>query len=350
MKFKLRTFLLPVVFALSIASAQTSSVGVVTNIDAAAATLTLKTDAGTEVLVTMLPNVGYRRVAPGESDLSKAAAIALTDISRGDRVLARGQKKDQSVAASLIVVMSRDDLAKKQEAERADWKARGVAGVVSAIGPDSLTIPLRTASGGKPLLIATLPNTVIRVYAPDSVKFADAKPGKWSDIKVGDQVRARGAKTPDGSKLMAEEIVTGTFKTMAAVITAVDVAEGRIRVNNLDSKKPMVVRVTGDSVLKRLQPQVAQTIAARVHPAPAAGRGGTPAEGTAPDTQQLLESSPGISVADLKAGDAIVVSSTVGAAADQITAITLYAGVERILTKPGTQEMALGSWSIDFGN
>src|SRR4029079_8553685 len=111
--------------------------------------------------------------------------------------------------------------------------------------------------------------------------------------------------------------------------------------------KPMVVRVTGDSVLRRLQPQVAQTVAARVHPELAAGR---PAEGTAPDTQQLLESSPAISIADLKTGDAIVVSSTVGAAADQITAITLYAGVERILTKPGTQEMALGSWSIDFGN
>jgi len=339
--------LLPVLFALSIASAQTSSVGVVTNIDAANATLTLKTDAGPEVLVTMLPNVGYRRVAPGESDLSKAVAIALSDISRGDRVLARGQKKDQSVAASLIVVISRDDLAKKQEAERADWKGRGVAGVVSAITPDSLTIPLRTASGAKPLTIAALPNAVIRVYAPDSVKFAEAKPGKWSDIKVGDQVRARGARTPDGSKLLAEEIVTGTFKTMAAVVTAVDAAEGRIRVNNIDTKKPMVVRVTADSVLRRLQPQVAQTIALRVHPELAAGRG-TPAGGAAPDTQQLLESSPGISVADLKAGDAIVVSSTVGAAADQITAITLYAGVERILTKPGTQVMALGSWSVDF--
>ena len=63
----------------------------------------------------------------------------------------------------------------------------------------------------------------------------------------------------------------------------------------------------------------------------------------------MIDGSPAIQVTDLKAGDAIVVSSTVGATAGKITAIKLLAGVEPILTKPGTQEMSLGSWSLDFG-
>ena len=63
----------------------------------------------------------------------------------------------------------------------------------------------------------------------------------------------------------------------------------------------------------------------------------------------MIERSPNIALADLKAGDAIVVSSTVGAVADRITAITLLSGVEPILTKPGTQVMSLGSWSLDMG-
>ena len=61
----------------------------------------------------------------------KAATIALTDVSVGDRVLARGKPADnQGVAANLIVVMSQGDIAKKQADERADWDRRGVAGLV----------------------------------------------------------------------------------------------------------------------------------------------------------------------------------------------------------------------------
>jgi hypothetical protein len=63
----------------------------------------------------------------------------------------------------------------------------------------------------------------------------------------------------------------------------------------------------------------------------------------------LLDQSPAITVADLKTGDAIVVSSTVGASADKVTAISLVAGVEPIITKPGTQEMSLGDWNLAGG-
>jgi hypothetical protein len=51
----------------------------------------------------------------------------------------------------------------------------------------------------------------------------------------------------------------------------------------------------------------------------------------------------------LKTGDALVISSTVGANADRVTAISLVAGVEPILTKPGTQEMTLGNWTAVGG-
>jgi hypothetical protein len=56
-----------------------------------------------------------------------------------------------------------------------------------------------------------------------------------------------------------------------------------------------------------------------------------------------------VTLAELKSGDAIVVSSTVGASADKVTAITLVAGVEPILTKPGTRQMSLGSWDLGGG-
>ena len=49
------------------------------------------------------------------------------------------------------------------------------------------------------------------------------------------------------------------------------------------------------------------------------------------------------------AGDAVVVSSTLGASAERVTAISLLAGVEPILTKPGSKEMSLGGWSLEPG-
>jgi hypothetical protein len=81
--------------------------GVVTKVDPAGPQVTLKNDAGQEVTVTMQPKVSYRRVEPGETDLAKAATIAVTDIAAGDHVLAVGAAPDEkSFSARLVVVMS----------------------------------------------------------------------------------------------------------------------------------------------------------------------------------------------------------------------------------------------------
>ena len=58
-------------------------------------------------------------------------------------------------------------------------------------------------------------DTIIRRYAPDSVKFDDAKPGTLEQIKAGDQLRARGTKSDDGKEMTAAEIVSGTFRSIA---------------------------------------------------------------------------------------------------------------------------------------
>jgi hypothetical protein len=215
-----------------------------------------------------------------------------------------------------------------------------------------VTISVRGLGGAKPLTIVPAANAIVRRYAPDSVKFADAKASAFAQIKAGDQVRARGGRTEDGNKMTADEIVSGSFRTIAGVILSMDAQKNEIRVNDLETKKPVVVKIQPDSSVKKLAPQAAQLIAARVHgvteatagAAPAGGGGGR--GGAGGDLQQMLDRMPPITLAELNNGDAIVVSSTVGAAADQVTAITLLAGVEPILTKPGTRQMSLGDWNM----
>ncbi len=347
------------------------ALGTVTKLDPATGALTLKTDAGQEVPVTLAPNTNFRRVAPGETDLRKASTIALSDLAVGDRVLARGKPADNNgVTANLIVVMSKGDIAKMQADERADWDRRGVSGLVTAVALDSITISTRTLSGTKDVVIQTQPSTVVRRYAPTSTKFSDATVAKLEEIRPQDQVRARGDKQEDGAKLNAAEIIFGTFKTRAGVILSIDTAANEIKMNDLDTKKPMVVKIGPDSIVRKLQPQMAQTIALRVHGAspdavavptgagvipaqggrggqggPGGGRGGFGGRGGNGDLSQMLERSPVATLADLKAGDAIVVLSSEGAG--NVTAITLLAGVEPILTRPGSKEMSLGGWSLD---
>ena len=334
------------VFVLSSpAFAQTTApdraLGAVIKVDIGARLLTVKTDAGAEVVVTAQPTANFRRVAPGETDLQKAAIIALADISVGDRVLARGKAgaNGSGLTAALIVVMSKGDIAQKEAADRADWDRRGVMGVVATAGADQIVINVRTAAGASPMVIKLAPNASVRRYAPGSVRFADARPSTLSAIQAGDQVRARGNRTADGSTMNAEEVVSGAFRTIAGVVVSLDPQQNEVRINDLDSKKPLVVKINAGSSLRRLQPDVAQAIASRV-------RGGAERNG---NLQQMIDSSPSTTLADLKAGEPIVVSGAVDVNTQQVTASTLLTGVETILRRPGSQEMSLGSWTLDMG-
>lgn len=356
------------------------ALGVVTKMDAAARQISLQTTAG-EVAVTVDPKAKVLRVAPGATNLTNAATIELTDINVGDRLRARGHMTadQKSLAALEIVVISQSDIASKQAAERADWDRRGATGIVADVAVDSVTINVRTIEGVKPLVITPAPNAIIRRYTPDSVKFADAKPSKLSEIRKGDQVRARGNKTPDGGQMTADEIVSGQFKMIAGLVLSVDPQENLVRINNIETKKPMTIKISADSSLKKLQPMLAQAIANRLHGVPPGERppgGGPPGDrpagappsaaggaagpgggrgpggfggGRAGDLQSMIDRTPAIKISDLMPGDAIIVSSTAGTAADQVTAITLLAGVEPILTKPGTREMSLGDWNMAGG-
>jgi hypothetical protein len=377
--------------------ARTNIVGAVEAIDPANGQITLHTDDGKTVKVAPHAGAKFLRLPAGEKSLANATPIAASDIGPGDRVLARGELSDDktAMAASTLVVMTKADIAKKQQADQAEWRKRGVTGSVTAVDAKAgeVTITTRTAEGTKPLVIVAGAKTAVSRYAPDSVKFADAKASTLADIKPGDQVRALGVKNDDGTRYEAEELVSGSFRNVAATVTTIDLAANTMKVMDLTTKKPLLVHVNADSTLRKLPETVAQRIAMRAsgggagaggtagaggggnwpgaggqRPAGAApgGQGAAGAQTGAPagapggrpggsggggGMQQMLDYMPAIKLTDLKPGDAIIVSSTEGADPGQVTAITLVAGVEPILSAApaGTQRARmLGSWNLDM--
>jgi hypothetical protein len=344
--------------------------GDVVAVDAASKQIFVKTDAGAVVIVSVSDATRVLKNPPGETKTDKAIPYTLAQIIAGDRVLALGKLSDDGKTLAgprAVVVNTKADIDKKRETERAEWQARGVVGVVSAVNPATkeITINTRTPEGPKPVVIAASGEAVkLRRYAPDSIKFADAKPSTFEEVKAGDQLRAKGNKSEDGAKFTAEEVVTGTFRTTLGTVKTVDVAKNEITIEQQD-KKLLTVVVRPDSVLKQFPADLAammmggmggggaaggaapsgggQRVVVQGSPpaggAPAAGGQGTP--GGAPgqggprrmmmDPQQMLERLPPLTLAELKPGQMVVVSSTVGADPTRVTAIQLVSNVEPII-------------------
>ncbi len=349
--------------------------------------ITLTPDSGPDIAVTVQPNARILRITPGEKDLKNAAPVQLQDLQAGDRVRVRGQASADgtSIAALEVIVIPRSDLQALHEQERQDWQKRGMGGLVSAVdvATGTITISVTSLGGKKEIAVQTSKNTVFRRYAPDSVRFDEAKPSTLQEIQPGDQLRARGDRNPDGSQVTAEEIVTGSFRNVAGLVNAVDASSGTITVQDLLSTKPVQVKITSDSQLHKLPPEMAQRIAARLKASMMAGTPGAAAsnsgsasgggnsrqsgaapagasaggggmgrggmrQGGAPDFQQMLNRMPAVTIADLHKGDAVLIVMTQGSAAGGSTAITLLSGVEPILqaAPSGSQAMMLAPWSL----
>ncbi len=340
--------------------------------------ITLKPDTGADVNVTVQDGAKVMRIAPGQTDLKSAAPMTLQEIQVGDRMLVRGKPGDaqDSLLASSIIVMKQADVAQKQQKDMQDWQKRGSGGIVTAIDAagGAATVSVNPALS---VQVKTGKETEFLRYAPNSVKFSDAQKGSFDQIKVGDQLRARGVKSEDGRELTAEEVISGTFRNIAGTITSIDATTGTIVVKDVLSKKSVTVKLTPDSQMRKIPAQLAQRIAfflkapeaAQAMAARSGGAAGGSAAGApggqmgagasagggagagggrgAPDFQQVIGRLPAVTIADLQKDEAVMIVSTPGTGGMEVSAITLLSGVEPIITaSPSNAAALLSGWNL----
>jgi hypothetical protein len=377
--------------------------GEVQSADAAAKQLIIKTATADIYTVKTDDKTNFLRVG-ADLDLKKATKIALSDLAAGDRVRARGvvAGDTKTIAASTVIVLTKADIAQKQQRDRDEWIKRGVAGTVTAIDADKHEISIKVDTIPPKTVVVDVSEKVdFRRYAPDSVKFSDAKQSTFAELKVGDRLRALADKNADGTRYKAEEIVSGTFLTLPVQVVAIDTAAKTIKVTNLSTPKdktPLTIHINADTVVRRMPEQMAMMMARRLNSTtsvPGGGPGGGPAGPSGPggpgvsggpggrgpggpagpaagpganvaqmaggpgangggrggDLQQMIERLPKVDITELKAGDALIISSTAGADRLNLTAISIVAGVEPVLASaPRTAgAVNLGAWSFDIG-
>ncbi|MBV9179936.1 MAG: hypothetical protein JO356_01375 [Acidobacteria bacterium] len=390
-RYEIGSHVLMVICFVASANAQTTltkAVGTVKSIRGNS--LVLVVDSGGEMAVTFSDSARIVRAKPGQSDLKTATPIQISDIQIGDRVATRGQVTEgNSLAASVAIVMTQGDVAERRQQEREEWR-RGIGGIVKEVNPGTETLTLANAllASGKPIVVHVAKDTALLRYAADSVRFDDAKPGTFDQIKPGDQLRARGTKNADGNEFTAAAIVSGRFRDIAGTVVSTDAANKTITVNDMTVKQPITVKVSGDSQLRKLPQMMAMALAMRLKGgAPGGGEAGpvAPGNGTLrpgssggggpgvppgnvnrregqagpgpngragagpPDFQQMLSRMPPVSLGDLNKGDAVMLVATQGNAESSPTAITLLAGVEPILSAApaGTRASTiLSPWNL----
>jgi hypothetical protein len=386
------------------AAAASKAVGTVKSISGN--TIVLAVEGGGDTNVVVQDGARLLQIEPGETDLKKATALQLSDLQTGDRILVRGGvgPDGKSILAASVVAMKKADLAAKRTHDQAEWQRHGIGGLVSAVDPAASTITVSTSALGanKSVVVHVSKNTVLRRYAPGSVKFDDATAAPIDQIKSGDQLRARGQRSADGGELTADEVVSGSFRNISGTINSIDAGAKTITVEDLVTKKPVVVKIADTSQLRKLPAPMAQRIAARLKggagdaasgeganggaggaqasapaPAPAngsaleqksgdtagqggaragggagagAGRGGVGGQGG--DLQQAITRMPASNLTDLQKGDAVMIVATGSSSTDSATAsgsvvaITLLSGVEPILQASPSGQSILTPWTM----
>lgn len=348
--------------------------------------LTLSQDSGPDVTATVAPNARLLRIAPGAKDLKDATPIQFQDLQVGDQVRVRGYASAAGIDTLEVLVITSSAVDAVREQIRQDWQKRGISGRVDSVdtATGSVTLSIPGLAGKRTVVIRTTKSTLVHRYSPDSFKAEDAKPAAMTDIRNGDQLRARGNRSADGAEVTAEEIYTGDFPQFTATVKSVDEGAGTLSVQDLTSKKTVEVKITAESQLHKIPAEAAQRLALRLKSAMPAGvpvsgasstakaatadsgsRGGGgagagaeavgPVPGTVrskgpPDFQQMVARMPASSLADLhlQKGDAIYILATEGTASTAKSVIILVSGVEPILqaAPSASQAMMLTPWSL----
>lgn len=294
-----------------------------------------------------------KRIPPENPTLKAAVDSNISEIGIGDKLLVTGMVSEdkKTLPAKVVYLITKSDIIQKQTKEQREWQTRGISGKVVTFNPQTnvITVSVRGLMGERNILVKTNEKTEFFRYTEDSIKFSDAKRSNIGEIELGDGIRVLGDRSADGSEMVAEKIVTGSFQTVGGTIKAINLQTNEIVISDFQTKKDVTIMVSEASVLKQFPAELAQRMA-QFQMGGGQGQGGfrppvqpgnqpNPQNQTMPNGMRgggggiddMLDRFPNIKISDLKVGEMIAVSSTKKNDANRIKAIKLLSGVEPFL-------------------
>lgn len=374
------------------ASPYTSVVGTITKVDVSAKVISIKTEKG-DTTVKYSDLTKLLLLPAGEMDPTKGAAAKADAFEAGDRLeLARVQTKDPTgLPASSVIVKKAADVIKEAAQKAAEWQTQAVSGFADSVDVAAKKISMKVkGAAGTPDKDVALDISGRVSYQRFSDKTFAYEIADASAIKPGDHLRVLGAKNADVTQIRVTDLAADSIKQIGATVKSIDAATGQIQATDT-AKKTVVIMIHPTTKVKRLDDPTALMIARIVNPTfqgtggrggggggaagggggggrgfgGQAGGGGAPGgsgfggrgggggrgRGGANQIQTLVDQQPDIKIADLKPGEAIIVSGPGSADSSNLTATMVLAGVEQILrAAPATGADPLGGgWTVGGG-
>jgi hypothetical protein len=357
--------------------------------------ISVKTKDG-ESKASITGTTEYKKVPPDNPKLAAAVNVEFSAIEAGDKVVVSCLPAAQAggLTARTVYLMSKSEIAQKRARENERWVTRGISGKVAEVNmaENTVSIDVSGLMGTTRVKIKPNPTAIYKRYAPNSIAYSEARESSISEIKPGDSLRAVGERSADGTEFTAEEILTGSFQTIAGIIKSIDPSKNEIVLEDQKNKKEYIVELRNFSQIKKFPEEMMQRFAQfgggqnggamMIRPAGGQGQspppqrpaGEQPTAGGPPNGQpmrmngprggidDLYERLPAIKLEDLKIGDVIAVSSSKTAVNDKVPAIKVLAGIGPILTMLQARNAAAGSRNalgnftipglegFDFGN
>lgn len=333
---------------------QQNLIGEVVSVDSAGGKIVVLTEAKTSVSASFNDKTAFKRVLPGQTSLANAEQIKITDIKPGDRVLIPGGITEGQTPVRQIIVMARQAINSKREEEAEKRRARTINGRIVAVNAEKkeITIQSRGRGAAETLTIAASGNVKMLRYAPDSLKTNDAVAGSFTDLRVGDQIRVIGDRSSDGTRVTAEEIISGSVTRAVGSITEINSARGEVVVKNIQTGQLMTIAIGKNTTLRRITPEVAETLKQRFERRRERQNEHSSSDNSSQQTQanrrrnreerrnqngdgqqtnrnprQLFDSLPAITISGLKKGDAVLITGTgTGGNNSQLTAVSIVSG------------------------
>jgi hypothetical protein len=353
---QLRRSMLPVPYQASEGSTQAATVvGEIVSVTREGRTATIKTEEGKLVVLDIGNETRCTKLQEGATTMAGALPVQCGDIEVGDRALVRGSTEDDQrvLRAQRLVVLSRADIKRRRESEIDEWRRRGISGLVQEVSPQTrqITLQVRRRGAGS-LIITALEKCVFRRYAPGSGKFADSRVSSFDEISVGDQAWVLGNQSTEGNALTAEQIVSGSFQTLGCIVTEVVLPDNEIKVTTIDKKRLVTISITKNSALRRISVEAGNAIATAVIAGRAAQKESPLVQGPNPtdavhtqkdnratrrpetdasDIQRIIDRLPIISLTDIKVGETLAVTGTLGQDKSHLAAIRIVSGADAVL-------------------
>ena len=343
-----------------VASGQTTAsdrvVGVVTGVDKATNQISVKADTGETKSLVVSATSAVLRMPPGETAAQKALKISFDEVAVGDRVFARGAfiGDGKTLEARQVVVSSTVPISAQAQPQQTNPRGRPMAGRIARVDVDKkeITLQPRGREGVTPPTIVISDATRFFRYAPDSTDINHASRSSLGLMREGDQLRALGERSEDGTRFTATEIIAGSIARTVGEVVSVDAVRKELTLKNNEGQT-ITVAIGDRSSLRRVTPEVAATFATRTGRGDGqqgrpdrsergagrerrerpAGENGEARRGGAGRAarggrgfQEILAGLPAISLTELKKGDAVFVSGSEGDDRARMTAIMLITG------------------------